>query len=197
MADRILREQHAQGFHSGWIFLNEISSRFWPSDPAYRRWLIDVASRIARQGYSPVVWTPFPAPPRNGDDWKALSDVAYIAAENYLGGHLIAAQGANAQAWCEERYQLTKTHYTGHGVPESRLFLTEHFGHTKQVRDIRRGRCSLPLPDWLDAIDVRAAAARKVGFGGFVSFAWMYNQMKAPEEALLQCTDRYLAARLP
>ena len=200
MLQRIL-DGHFHGptgpFHTGWIFLNEISSKLWPTNPEYRKWVIAIAEGLQTRGLRPVVFSPFPSPPKNRADWKTLADHAHIAVENYVGGHAIVAQGKNAPAFCEQQYGATMTRYTGHGIAPERIFITEHFGHTKLVGTVRRGRCSITMNQWLNTIDTRTAALQKLGFGGFVSFAWMYNQMGAPLGDLLKATDRYLARRLP
>jgi hypothetical protein len=82
-------------------------------------------------------------------------------------------------------------------VPTNKLFLVEHFGHTQQGERRTWGRCGVPIADWLDALHARSTAAREVSFSGYVSFAWMYNQMRTRPDDLLRCCDTYHAAHLP
>jgi hypothetical protein len=197
MQKRIVDAYHAENFRTGWIFLNEISSALWPSSADYRKWLLDIVTGLSNRGLKPVLFSPFPAPPKNAADWKKISEQADIAVENYLSGRDILAKKANGASWCQQQYGATMKRYGAHGIPAEKIFITEHFGHTKFVSNVNRGRTSINLDQWLEVIDMRTAALRKIGFGGFVSFAWMYNQMGAPLDALLQATDRYLAGRLP
>jgi hypothetical protein len=202
IVDEIVQKHTEEGFTTKWIFVNEISAALWPAQREYRQWVIDIAQQMSGEGYRLAFFSPFATLRPNrpaGPDWKTLSDHAWIVIEGYLSGQeiLTSKQNGDQLAWCQAQYEAMKDSYTQYGVPGNRIFLVEHFGHTRQGKLRKWGRCGVSMDDWLTAIRVRSAAAKAVQFGGFVSFAWMYNQMNASESDLLRCCDAYLAANLP
>jgi hypothetical protein len=203
IADDIAAQHRREGFRTKWIFINEISAMRWPANRDYRQWVIDIAARLhAHGGLRPAIFSPFATLRPNrpaGPDWKRLSEHASIVIEGYLSGPVILEhlRKGDAVAACRARYREMKDSYRQYGVPPSKLLLSEHFGHTQQGERRTWGRCGVPLKDWLAALEARSAAARDVGFGGYVSFAWMYNQMRALPADLLRCCDVYDAAQLP
>ena len=203
IADEIAALHDREGFRTKWIFANEISAMRWPAKREYRRWVIDIAERLhTHYGFRFAVFSPFATLRPNrpaGPDWKILSEHAWIVIEGYLSGPRILErmQQGDAVEWCRDRYQEMKDSYRQYGVPANKLLVVEHFGHTRQGERRTWGRCGVRMDNWVAAIEARSAAARDVKFGGYVSFAWMYNQMGAPETDLLRCCEAYDAANLP
>jgi len=202
MAKGIADRHAAAGFATRWIFVNEISATRWPAAPGYRRWVIDVARHLEGEGFNVAIFSPFAKLRPNrpaGPDWKTLSDHAWIVIEGYLSGRRILEQMRNgdALAWSRNCYLEMRKSYEHYGVPRRRLFIAEHFGHTQHGPRRNWGRCGISQKNWLAAIEARSTAARDVGFAGYVSFAWMYNQMQAPRPHLLRCCKTYADARLP
>jgi hypothetical protein len=202
MAGAIAERHVSAGFSTRWIFVNEISATRWPASPGYRRWVIDVARRLEGHGFDVAIFSPFATLHPNrpaGPDWKTLSDHAWIVIEGYLSGQKIREQmrHGDALAWCRHRYLEMRTSYERYGVPRRKLFIAEHFGHTQHGPRRNWGRCGIPEGDWVAAIEARSKAARDARFAGYVSFAWMYNQMQAPRPHLVRCCSTYADARLP
>jgi hypothetical protein len=203
IADEIAALHGREGFRAKWVFINEISASLWPAKAAYRQWVIDIAARLhGDHGLLPAVFSPFATLRPNrpaGPDWKRLSEHASIVIEGYLSGPVIVEfrRKGNAVASCRERYLEMKNSYLQYGVPARKLILAEHFGHTQRGERRTWGRCGVEMNDWLAALEVRSAATRDVGFGGFASFAWMYNQMGALPADLVRCCDVYASAQLP
>jgi hypothetical protein len=178
-----------------WIILNEISAGTWPSNASYRAWVIAVCSRLKNTyNHAVIVCSPFPNAANNGADWVSLSGNAYIAIEGYLSGALINSH-ANSVTWCQSQYQSYKDHYTNMGVPSAKIYLVEHFAQTTTGTNWGRGGCS--YAGWDNAINARSQAAHNVGFAGFVSFAWGFNQMLVSDADLLHFEDTYRAKTLP
>jgi hypothetical protein len=201
IADEIAALHGREGFRTKWVFINEISATLWPAQGEYRQWVIEIAARLhGHHGLIPAVFSPFATLRPNrpaGPDWKRLSEQASIVIEGYLSGQVIRAFRRNAGAACRARYLEMKNSYLQYNVPARKLILAEHFGHTQRGERRTWGRCGVELNDWLAALKARSAAARDVGFGGFASFAWMYNQMHALPADLVRCCDVYDSARLP
>jgi hypothetical protein len=203
IADEIAALHDREGFRTKWIFINEISAMLWPAKAAYREWVIDIAARLhTHHGMRPAFFSPFATLRPNrpaGPDWKRLSEHASIVIEGYLSGPMILEflRTGNAVASCRARYREMKDSYLQYRVPASKLILAEHFGHTQQGQRRTWGRCGVPFNDWLKALKARSAAAGDVEFGGYASFAWMYNQMRTLPADLVRCCDVYDAAELP
>lgn len=208
MADRIA-EAHERGgpgsgnhppFPTKWIFLNELSRRLWLTEQSYRDWIVDLADDLATRGYKVVVFSPLTkagAVARGSaiaGDWRRLAAHAFIAIEGYLGGQVVVSQGERGVAWCTEQYRAMKDAYVKLDIPAARLFLTEHFAQTAGTGPGPRGRWGISPGDWVETIRARCEAAGSVRFSGYVTYAWMYNQMQASEAELIRFTDAYVEA---
>lgn len=184
-----------------WIILNEISASQWPSNAAYRAWLIELLQQLnGTYGYNVILASPFPNPGAHDPDWQAVSSYAFIAIEQYLSGQAIRDHAFSVD-WAQSQYAGSVHSYLARGVPTSQLFLIEHFGQTlDQLPDgtpVTWGRKLVNFDDWDLAINVRSAAARNVGFAGFVSYAWAKNAMGAPDADLLHFEQTYRGNPLP
>lgn len=178
-----------------WFIVNEISAGTWPDNDEYRQFVIDFATAMdIDYGKSVVIAAPFGAPGSNGADWAALAEHAFIAAEQYLSGHEINMNG-NSVAWCTDRYQETIDAYAARGVGLDRLFLVEHFGQT--TPDKTWGRAGVSAAGWHNAIAARSQAAHSLGFAGFISYAWSWNLMHAPDDDRLAFEQTYALQSLP
>jgi hypothetical protein len=178
-----------------WIILNELSAGSWPGDQTYRNWVNNCVQRLSvTYGHSVIVCAPFSAPANNAGDWQTLASNSYIAIEKYLTGAAINANG-NSVAWCQAQYQAAKNAYLNLGIPASKLYLVEHFAQT--TTGTNRGRAGVSYAGWDNAIKARADAAKNVGFAGFVSYAWAFNQMLVSDADLLHFEDTYRAKALP
>jgi hypothetical protein len=196
LIERYVRDRFTRtGAKPKWIVLNEISAGQWPTNQAYRQWAIEVVRILHRRyGLLPILCAPFATPKANGESWKAIAENAFIGIECYLSGEKIK-QNEFSVAWCEQRYVEARSAYEQRGVPLVRLFLVEHFGQTPT--GVNWGRGGVSAEDWSRALRVRSEAAHKVGFAGFVSYAWAKNRMKVSDAELLQFEDTYRAQTLP
>ena len=94
---------------------------------------------------------------------------------------------------CRQRYESMKRAYGRLGVPARRLFLTEHFGNTKRGGSGGpRGRWGIAPDTWHSVIEARCAAATASGFAGYVTYAWMYNQINEPNP--VRFTNAYIGS---
>jgi hypothetical protein len=178
-----------------WIILNEISAGSWPSDAAYRSWLIALVTRLhGKYGHSVVILSPFPNPGANASDWQSLANESSIAVENYLSGQEVNASG-NSVSWCQTQYQSSVNSYGTLGVGLSKLYLAEHFGQT--LLNTGWGRSGVSYAGWDNAINARSQAAHNIGFAGFVSYAWEFNQMLDSDTDLIHFEDTYASQTLP
>ena len=67
--------------------------------------------------------------PRPG---RHLAAKSYVAIESYQSGTEVWSSGtdyASRLAWAQGKYQSFKNTYLAAGVPESRLFVSEHFAN--------------------------------------------------------------------
>ena len=185
------------GARPNWLILNEISAGKWPMDAAYRKWVTDVVSVLRNQyKFSVVLCAPFQRPAAHAEDWQAIATNACIGIECYLSGKAIKEHGFSTN-WCEVQYRAAKDKYMHLGVPVDHLFLVESFANTEDAADRPWGRQGVSLEDWDRAIAVRSAASHKVGFPGFISYAWSKNRMKVSDEELVHCESTYRAQILP
>ncbi|MCC6875603.1 MAG: hypothetical protein IT378_14955 [Sandaracinaceae bacterium] len=176
-----------------WFLLNEISAGTWVRTDAtgarYRRYVAELARHLSQQhGRRVIVFAPFARPGRNGADWRALAEHAYVGVEGYLSGADIRNNGFSI-AWARREYQSMIDAYGRLGVRPSRLVMTEHFGHTRA--GVGRGRSGLSLADWRRAIDARSRAASQLSVFGHASYAWGFNQMGASNEDRFALADLY------
>lgn len=181
---------------AAWFIVNEISASLWPSNAAYRQYVVDYAKGIAAAGKKPVILAPFGAPGNAWPEWKALAQAAYVGAESYEAttGQKVNASG-NSVAYCKAAYQKTIDAYASVGVPLSKLFLVEHFGQT--MKDTNWGRSGVSTAGWHNAIEARSKAASQLGFAGFVSYGWGSNLMHVAPSERLSFIDTYSAQTLP
>lgn len=185
----------SNGVKPTWIILNELSAGSWPSDANYRAWVRTVVGRLkTTYGHTVIVCSPFPNPANNAADWQGLSSNSYIAVEKYLSGQDINASG-NSVSWCQTQYQSSVNSYASVGVPLSKLYLVEHFANT--TTGTGRGRSGVSYAGWDNAINARSTAAHNIGFAGFVSYAWGFDQMLVPDADLLHFEDTYRSKLLP
>lgn len=197
--------QHADNIHAWvmanfvpqpeWLTLNEISAGTWPGNQAYRTWLVGVMDRLKNtHGYKVVLFSPFANPGANSADWQAVTQHCYIGIENYLSGEEVKEQNFSV-AWCQAQYQSSKTSYMNRGVPESKLFLTEHFSHT--LPGTEWGRAGISYAEWDKAIIARMTGLRNAGFPGVLTYAWRGNLMAVPVADMIHFIDTYAAQALP
>ena len=183
-----------------WFLLNEISNSRWRDDEAYRKWVVRLARHLKNKvpegghGQRKVIV----ASPRwrNVFEWRGLAEHAWIGAEVYISGTEAKAEcGLDFDIDClAAKYAFSKGRYMGSGVPSDRIFLIEHFGHTKNDQF---GRAGIKGTDWARLIEHRAAAARRVGFKGFISYGWGGNDMNVSEERREMYARIYMEQALP
>jgi hypothetical protein len=174
-----------------WISINEISSSLWQNSSEYRTWLVDTMRRVREHyGYEPIVFAPFSNPGANDATWEALGQHAYIGVEHYLSGEEIRNSGFSV-GWAQARYESSKTSYMARGVPEDRIFLTEHFGQT--LAGSGWGRAGVSADEWERAIRVRDSAILNADFSGFLSFAWGKNGMQVSDAELIRFEDAHMS----
>lgn len=181
-----------------WFFLNEISRSRW-LDPGergvrYRRYVAELVRRLSiTHGRTVAVFSPFYRPGWLGTQhypasWRAISQHAYIAVENYISGRAIRDSGFSEEL-CRNRYQQSITAYTRMGVPLGRLILTEHFGQT--FADKNWGRSEIDIDAWIRAIRVRTRAARSLPFAGYATYGWGSNRTHHTSAERLRAMDAY------
>jgi hypothetical protein len=180
-----------------WLILNEISAGKWPTDSAYRKWVVEVLSALKNKyKYSIVLCAPFDRPAAHPEDWQAVAANSFIGIECYLSGKAIKAHGFSTN-WCEARYRASKEKYARLGVPGVRLFMVEHFANTEDAADRPWGRQGVTPAEWDAAIAVRSVALHKAGFAGFVSYCWAKNRMKVSDDELIHFENTYKSQSLP
>jgi len=198
-----------------WLVLNEISASLWsanagpPSDSTYRTWLIDCVTRLHdHYGYNVVTLAPFQNPGANDASWQALAEVSYVGIECYLSGSEVWNSGSNdAQrlSWAQSQYQASKNSYLNRGVPESKLFVTEHFANNNatytdgqgNVLTTGWGRAGLAsAADWDSVIQIRQDAILNVGFDGFLAYNWGGNAMGVTQAEQIQHEYYYRSRRV-
>jgi hypothetical protein len=184
-----------------WFLMNEISHSLWPDTPAYRQFLIDFAKTMKSvYGKTVVIAAPWQKVAANGASWSELQKYAFIGVEAYLSGKEIKDAGFSV-AWCQAQYAESVASYVKQGVPKSRQILFEHFGNTTTMLDsgipVKWGRQAVSAADWHKAIKVRSAAAKNIGYAGFVSYDWGANRLHAPQADRLAFMKTYRSQILP
>ena len=122
------------------MILNEISASQWQLNPGapslseHRTWVIDTVTLLNDvYGYKVITYSPYETVgTANAPSWQALAAKSYIAIESYQSGTEVWNSGStNAArlAWAQGKYQNSKNTYLAAGVPESRLFVSEHFAN--------------------------------------------------------------------
>jgi hypothetical protein len=184
------------GVKPTWIALNEISSS-WVSDANYRAWVIAVASRLKNTySHTVITFTYYDNPgTANASSWQSLAAVSYIAVEKYLSGATVNANG-NSVSWCQTQYQTSlNTWLANTGVSSTKLYYGEDFAQTTSGSSFGRAGCS--YAGWDNAIKARADAAHNIGFAGYFSYAWNWNQMNVSDADLIHFEGTYAAKTLP
>lgn len=181
-----------------WIVINEIAKTAWRNDPTYRKWVGDTIAALKNDlGHKIVLASPFRIPDEGTDDasrpWKRLQQYAFIAVEAYISGPRGVAMGYSV-AKMRARYQESVDRYAARGVPLDRLVLVEHFGMT---RDEDYGRAGVDPNAWRKVIESRSAAARGIGFAGFVSYAFGKNRGEATDTNRRSFIEAYRGQALP
>jgi hypothetical protein len=185
-----------------WLILNEISASQWQLNPGvpslseHRTWVIDTVTLLNDvYGYKVITYSPYETVgSANAPSWQALAAKSYIAVESYQSGPEVWNSGAtNAArlAWAQGQYQDSKDTYLAAGVPESKLFVSEHFANNAAKTDTGItavwGRAGLAsAADWDTVIQIRQDAIYNVGFAGFLAYNWGGNGMGVSQAEQLQ-----------
>src|SRR5436190_3456728 len=184
-----LNNSMKNGARPDWLILNEISSSQWQLNPGVpslseqRTWVIDTVTLLNDvYGYKVITYSPYETVgTANALSWQALAAKSYVAIESYQSGTEVWNSGstnASRLAWAQGKYQNSKNTYLGAGVPESRLFVSEHFANTaatytdaQGVHATGWGRAGLAsAADWDTVLQLRQDAIRNVGFAGFLAY---------------------------
>ncbi len=200
------------GARPEWLILNEISSSQWQLNPGapslseHRTWVIDTVTLLNDvYGYKVITYSPYETVgTANAASWQALAAKSYIAIESYQSGTEVWNSGANNAsrlAWVQGKYQSSKNTYLAAGVPETRLFVSEHFANNGTVLDngtpIKWGRAGLPsASDWDQVIMIRQDAIFNVGFEGFLAYNWGGNGMGVTQAEQIQHEYYYRSRRV-
>ena len=102
----------------------------------------------------------------NAPSWQALAAKSHVAIESYQSGTEVWNSGgtnASRLAWAQGKYQNSKNTYLAVGVPESRIFVSEHFANNNAITDTGAaagwGRAGLAsAADWDTVIQLRQDA---------------------------------------
>lgn len=187
------------GVVTTWIVINEISAGTWPGNQTYRTWVHGVVHRLKNTyGHKIILLSPFQTVSANDTDWQAVSEDAFIGVECYLSGEELRQNNrtsiAQMQAWAETQYQASKTAYVNHGVPSTKVFLTEHYGQT--TSGTGWGRSGTTTSTWENCIRARCRAIKNVGFAGTLSYCWGCNAMGTGEQFLIQFEQAYASEKM-
>jgi autotransporter-associated beta strand protein len=199
------------GARPQWLILNEISSSQWQLNPGvpslseHRTWVIDTVTLLNDvYGYKVITYSPYETVgTANAPSWQALAAKSYIAIESYQSGTEVWNSGStNAArlAWAQGKYQNSKNTYLAAGVPQSKLFLSEHFANNAAITDTGAaagwGRAGLAsAADWDTVIQLRQDAIYNVGFAGFLAYNWGGNGMGVTQAEQIQ-HEYYYRTRL-
>lgn len=206
-----LNNSAKNGARPDWLILNEISSSQWQLNPGvpslseHRTWVIDTVTLLNDvYGYKVITYSPYETVgTANAPSWQALAAKSYIAIESYQSGTEVWNSGStNAArlAWAQGKYQTSKNAYLTAGVPESRLFVSEHFANNNAITDTGTaagwGRAGLAsAADWDTVIQLRQDAIYHVGFAGFLAYNWGGNGMGVTQAEQIQ-HEYYYRSRL-
>lgn len=194
-----------------WLILNEISSSQWQLNPGvpslseHRTWVIDTVTLLNDvYGYKVITYSPYETVgTANAPSWQALAAKSYIAIESYQSGTEVWNSGStNAArlAWAQGKYQNSKNTYLAAGIPQSKLFVSEHFANNAAITDTGAaagwGRAGLAsAADWDTVIQLRQDAIYNVGFAGFLAYNWGGNGMGVTQAEQIQ-HEYYYRTRL-
>jgi autotransporter-associated beta strand protein len=212
----VTRNSTDNGPRPEWLILNEISASQWQLNPGvpslskHRTWVIDTVTLLNDvYGYKVITYSPYETVgTANAPSWQALAAKSYVAIESYQSGTEVWNSGAtNAArlAWVQGRYQASKNTYRAAGVPESRLFVSEHFANNNATyvdnqgvtRTTGWGRAGLAsASDWDQVIMMRQDAMYNVGFAGFLAYNWGGNAMGVTQAEQIQHEYYYRSRRV-
>jgi autotransporter-associated beta strand protein len=207
----VLTNSTKNGPRPDWLILNEISASQWQLNPGppslseHRTWVIDTVTLLNDvYGYKVVTYSPYATVgTANSESWQALAAKSYIGVESYQSGPEVWNSGADYAsrlAWAQAQYQDSKDTYLAAGVPESRIFLGEHFGNNAAITSSGTtatwGRAGLAsAADWDTVIQIRQDAIYNVGFAGFLAYDWGGNGMGVTQAEQIQ-HEYYYRSRL-
>jgi hypothetical protein len=191
-----------------YVVLNELNQANWENNPSknfngnvvtYRNWLIGCVTRLNSLYTESVVL--FIAdgernPTGNASAWVSLSNHCYFAIEGYLSGSLVKSHGFSV-SWCQSQYQSYINSFHALGVPDSKLFLAEHYGQTTAASGDNFGRTGLSHDDWITAIQARCTAIHNISPKGYISYGWQNNDMNSPDSSRIDFENAYAAKTLP
>jgi autotransporter-associated beta strand protein len=214
--DYVTRNSTKNGPRPEWLILNEISASQWQLNPGapslskHRTWVIDTVTLLSDvYGYKVITYSPYETVgTANAPSWQALAAKSYIAIESYQSGTEVWNSGtdnASRLAWVQGKYQRSKNTYLAAGIPESRLFISEHFannaatyvdnqGNTRATGWGRAGLAS--ASDWDHVIMIRQDAMFNVGFEGFLAYNWGGNGMGVTQAEQIQHEYYYRSRRV-
>jgi autotransporter-associated beta strand protein len=207
----VTKNSTKNGPRPDWLILNEISSSQWQLNPGvpslseHRTWVIDTVTILNDiYGYKVITYSPYETVgTANAASWQALAAKSYIAIESYQSGTEVWNSGStNAArlAWAQGKYQNSKNTYLAVGIPESKLFVSEHFANNAAITDTGVaagwGRAGLAsAADWDTVIQLRQDAIYNVGFAGFLAYNWGGNGMGVTQAEQIQ-HEYYYRTRL-
>jgi hypothetical protein len=170
-----------QGRYGGdvpaWVMLNEIAST-WEKSQAYRDYIVAYAKRLAdHYGKHVVVFSQFATvTTQHASDWAKLAAKAFVGIEVQVTGADVAADPSSAYT----KYEAAAKAYDKAGVHSNRQMLVDNFSNSSAGTGW--GRSGVSADQWRNAIKVRTAAAKKVGFAGYVTYAWSGNGAESPSD---------------
>ena len=196
-----------------WLILNEISPSQWQINPGapnlseHRTWVIDTVTLLNDvYGYKVITYSPYQTlgTTANAPSWQALAAKSYIAIEAYLSGPEVINGGtdyASRVAYAQGQYQAAKNSYLAVGIPESKIFVSEHFANNgtqlENGTPINWGRAGMAsASDWDQVIMVRQDAILNVGFDGFLAYNWGGNGMGVTQAEQIQHEYYYRSRRV-
>ncbi len=212
----VTRNSTKNGPRPEWLILNEISASQWQLNPGvpslskHRTWVIDTVTLLNDiYGYKVITYSPYETVgTANAPSWQALAAKSYVAIESYQSGTEVWNSGTNNAsrlAWVQGKYQSSKNTYLAAGVPESRLFISEHFANNNATyvdnqgvtRTTGWGRAGLAsAADWDTVIQIRQDAILNVGFDGFLAYNWGGNAMGITQAEQIQHEYYYRSRRV-
>jgi autotransporter-associated beta strand protein len=208
-----LKNSTKNGPRPEWLILNEISPSLWQQNPgapslnAHRQWVIDTVTRLNDvHGYKVITYSPYQRLGRtdNAPSWQALAAKSYVAIEAYLSGPEVMGGGsdyASRVVYAQNQYQAAKNSYLTVGIPDSKLFVSEHFANNNTHLDngtpVGWGRAGMPsAADWDQVIMIRQDAMFNVGFSGFLAYNWGGNGMGVSQAEQIQHEYYYRSRRV-
>lgn len=169
-----------------WIILNEISSA-WTSSQPYRDYVVAVAQRLtSAHGRKVIVASQFPTVSmQHASDWAKLGNAAWIGVEVQVTGSDVAGNGNAAL----DAFGAAMTSYTNTGIAKSKVMLVDNYSNTPGGWAF--GRDGVSADEWRAAIKKRVSAAGKVGFAGYITYAWEGNNAQSPSDVRQSFVSAY------